>query len=752
MKADGADRAAALVAVAWEPSALGHAMSALTAACGLGSGAAPSPGAPPDGDPTAWIEAYAGCMGVEAEAVESSFADLPRAIASLGPAIVRVEQGYLAVTSAGRRGLSVLTPALTPARVPLETVRRALSAHLEDRPASHVDKWLAAARVSPRRAARARAELLAQLVADKPIGGMWLLRPDPGSSFRRLLAMRGVLRRGAVFLGAATAQIALGILAWWLIGAGALDGAVEPGWLLAWVLLSLSAIFVQLFASWAGGLLTIDVAALLKQRLLCGALRLDPAAIRARGSGELLAMVSESEAVETAGLGGALGAVVGLVQLASAAAILSAGAGGGLHVALLAGWTLAVGLLARRFARQRAAWTRERFAITSGFVENVVGHRTRVAQEAPHLHHVEEDAVLERYHAASRAMDRVGDLLSSLPARGWLALGLLGLVPAVLGGVGVGPLVVATGGILQAQAAFAALATSLGALLSAAVSWRSIARLFAAAANREPPGIPQAVLGRPATSDVTALATSLGALLSAAVSWRSIARLFAAAANREPPGIPQAVLGRPATSDVILEARGVTFRYPGERGEPALRDCGLVLSKGDRVLLEGRSGGGKSTLAAVLSGLHAPSSGLVLLRGLDRRTLGGAAWRGRVASAPQFHDNHVLSGTLAFNLLMGRAWPASPEDRREAELVCRKLGLGPLIDRMPSGLDQVVGETGWQLSHGERSRLFLARALLQKADVVILDESFGALDPLTARECVGAVIERAPALVVIAHP
>ncbi|KYF80998.1 hypothetical protein BE17_29670 [Sorangium cellulosum] len=532
---------------------------------------------------------------------------------------------------------------------------------------------------------------------------MWLLRADPGSSFRRLLSMRGVLRRGAVFLGAAALQIALGVFAWWLIGAGALDGDVQPGWLVAWVLLSLSGIFVQLFASWTGGLLTIDVAALLKQRLLCGALRLDPAAIRTRGSGALLAMVSESEAVETAGLGGALGAIVGVVQLASAAVVLAAGAGGGLHVALLFGWAFVVALLARRFARQRAAWTGERFAITSGFVENVVGHRTRVAQELPQLHHVEEDAVLERYHVASRAMDRVGDLLSSLPARGWLALGLLGLVPAVLGGVSVGPLVVATGGILQAQAAFAM------------------------------------------------LATSLGALLSAAVSWRSIARLFTAAADREPPGIPQAVLGRPATSDVILEARGVSFRY-GEGGEPVLRDCGLVLSKGDRLLLEGRSGGGKSTLAGVLSGLHAPASGLVLLRGLDRRTLGGAAWRSRVASAPQFHDNHVLSGTLAFNLLMGRAWPASPEDRREAESVCRKLGLGPLLDRMPSGLDQVVGETGWQLSHGERSRLFLARALLQRADAVILDESFGALDPLTARECVGAVIERAPALVVIAHP
>jgi ATP-binding cassette subfamily B protein len=678
-------------------------MSALAAACRLASGAAPSPGAPPADDPTAWIEAYAGCMGIEAEAVQSSYADLARALSSLGPSIVRVPGGYLAVISAGAEGLRVLSPALGRARIPLETVRRALTAHLEDRPASHVDKWLAAARVSPRSAARARAELLAQLVADRPITGMWLLRPDPGSSFRRLLAMRGVLRRGAAFLGASLLQVALGIVAWWLIGAGALEGVVQPGWLLAWVLLSLSAIAAQLFASWTAGLLTIDVAALLKQRLLCGALRLAPDAIRTRGSGELLAMVSESEAVETAGLGGALGAVVALVQLASAALVLSAGAGGGLHVALLCGWGLAMSLLAWRFSRRRASWTRERFAITRGFVENVVGHRTRVAQQEPHLHHAEEDPMLERYHGASRAMDGVGDLLASLPARGWLALGLLGLVPAVLDGAGVGPLVVAIGGILQAQAAFAT------------------------------------------------LVTSLSGLLSAAVSWRSIARLFEAAADREPPGIPQAVLGRPATSDVLLEARGVSFRYR-EEGEPVLRDCSLVLAKGDRVLLEGPSGGGKSTLAYVLGGLHAPANGLVLLRGLDRRTLGGAAWRHRVASAPQFHDNHVLSGTLAFNLLMGRAWPASPEDRREAEIVCRKLGLGPLLDRMPSGLDQAVGETGWQLSHGERSRLFLARALLQRSDVVILDESFGALDPLTLRACVPAVLERAPALVVISHP
>jgi ABC-type transport system involved in cytochrome bd biosynthesis fused ATPase/permease subunit len=71
---------------------------------------------------------------------------------------------------------------------------------------------------------------------------------------------------------------------------------------------------------------------------------------------------------------------------------------------------------------------------------------------------------------------------------------------------------------------------------------------------------------------------------------------------------------------------------------------------------------------------------------------------------------------------------------------------------MPAGLFQQVGETGWQLSYGERSRVFLARALLQGADVVILDESFGALDPETLHQAMDCVRGRAETLVVTAHP
>jgi len=101
---------------------------------------------------------------------------------------------------------------------------------------------------------------------------------------------------------------------------------------------------------------------------------------------------------------------------------------------------------------------------------------------------------------------------------------------------------------------------------------------------------------------------------------------------------------------------------------------------------------------------------------------------------------------------MGWRWPPQPADVEAAEHVCRDLGLDDLLSRMPAGLWQLVGETGWQLSHGERSRLYMARALLQEAEIVILDESFAALDPETLHRCLRCVLKCAATVLVIAHP
>jgi len=359
--------------------------------------------------------------------------------------------------------------------------------------------------------------------------------------------------------------------------------------------------------------------------------------------------------------------------------------------------------------RRSRNWTVWRLGMTHDLVEKMVGHRTRLAQEPDGRWHREEDHMVEHYLELSRAMDRRG-ILTSAVVQGWLILGILGLAPAFISG----------------QSSRTALAVGLGGVLLAAGTLQIIVSGFA----------------------------SIG---GAAIAWTQVSELFHAAARPEVVGSPAFASLRMANSDeadngrTILEARDLVFRHHS-RSEPVLRGVNLRILSNERLLLEGASGAGKSTLAAVLSGLRVSESGVILLGGLDQKTLGSAAWRRRIAMVPQFHENHVLTESFAFNLLMGRRWPPTPEDLAEAEVVCRELGLDELLERMPAGLAQRIGETGWQLSHGERSRLFLARALLQRADLVILDETFGALDPDNLLKALRYASQRANALMVIAHP
>ena len=141
-----------------------------------------------------------------------------------------------------------------------------------------------------------------------------------------------------------------------------------------------------------------------------------------------------------------------------------------------------------------------------------------------------------------------------------------------------------------------------------------------------------------------------------------------------------------------------------------------------------------------------------MTRGISQEELGIGACRKHIACAPQYHENHLLSAPLLFNLLMGRHWPPAREDVVEATEVCDELGLGSLLQQMPEGISQMVGETGWQLSQGERSRVFLARALLQQGDLVILDESFAALDPENLRAALECCLRRATTILIVAHP
>lgn len=661
-----------------------------------------------------WLVDTGECVGIDVQAVGAGYAELARVLERCAPALLRLPAAasptYLAVLGANRRHLRLLTPELARVCVPLADVRAELVSALEAGPARRLEQWLASTGVPRRRRARARAALLEVLLGGQQITGLWLLRSDPGHRFAALLTRSGVWSSAGTAALLSLAQVGTTLGGWALLGRGALSGSIEPAWIVAWVFTIASALPLQIGSRWLGGKAIERAALLLEQRLLCGALRLDPDQIRARGSGRLLAMVSECEALETAGLNGAFAAVLALIQLTSAAVILVLGAGGFSHLVLLLVWTGFSAILLRKAWRARRQWIGERLGLACSLLENVLGHRTRVAQQPAASWHALEDPQTAQHLATSRDLDRAQANLAVLPARGWLVVGFVGLIPAVLARATPLELGVAIGGLLQASMAFAGLTASAASLGSAALAWKTVRELFHAAARTPRQGRP--LLGAP-----------------------SLAAGHEGSAPNEP----------------VLDVRGLTYRYRAG-SDPVLRDCGFSLRAGEHLLLEGASGGGKSTLAALLLGLRSAEAGHILLGGLDRPTLGASAWLRRIASAPQFHENHILSASLAFNLLMGRAWPPAEDDLREAANVCRELGLGPLLARMPSGLHQIVGETGWQLSHGERSRIFLARALLQPSALLVLDETFGALDPATLRQCMSAVLARPKALIVIAHP
>jgi ATP-binding cassette, subfamily B, bacterial len=370
------------------------------------------------------------------------------------------------------------------------------------------------------------------------------------------------------------------------------------------------------------------------------------------------------------------------------------------------------------YLRNRRHWADARLHLTHSLVERMVGHQTRLAQEPPDRRHDGEDAELAAYHAMGRAMDPWLTRLSLLASRGWLPIGLAALMPAFIwGGGGQVEFAIGLGAVLLAQRAFTQFANSCTILADAVIGWRIVGPLSAAAvATPDPTGAGPA-RGRSATTMEERLHDAIG----------------------------------DDGAQPLLEGHGLRFAYDG-RPTAVLDGCNFVVRRGDRILLEGGSGSGKSTLAAVLAGLRPPAHGLLLLDGLDFNTLGAAEWQRRIALVPQFHENHILSGTLAFNVLMGRGWPASDGDLALAYAVLCDLELGPLLERMPNGLHQTIGETGWQLSHGERSRVYLARALLQGADLLILDESFAALDPETLEACWRVLLARQQTIVVIAHP
>lgn len=711
--------------ITWPLERLGDAMVALGRRSGLCDSAVEIPQFPAhlvsEADEqllSRWLDLNAQRVGMEASEAETSYGDLEGFLRGAAPALIRIpglhgDSARVVALCGGSGGKAkVIGPDLKVHRVRLDELVTVLGAAVdEDAVGEEIETLLRDAGVPERRAAASKLAILKEQLGPQRVTGCWFLGLSPGSSFWRQAVQAGARPWLVALFGSHAVAYFLWLFSWWLVGQGALQGYFDVGWLTAWAIILLSLVPLRMLMTWAQGVLAIRGGALLKQRLLHGSLKLKQDEIRHQGVGQLLGKVIESEALESLALSGGILGVMAVLELAVALPVLVLGAAGWIHAVLLVFWVGAALAIALRFYRRRRAWTESRLHMTHDLIERMGGHRTRLAQEAGQDWHAGEDQAVERYLTASREMDRTAAKMVALVPRGWLVPGLGSMVPVfVYGSASLPALAVSLGGVLLVYRALEKFAVGLLHLASARIAWQEITDLFQAASRPEELGSSESLL-----------------LSSAPDSSRD---------GRKP---------------VVIEASDLVFRYR-DRGDPVLRNCSVGIAEGDRCILEGGSGGGKSTLAALLTGLRSAESGQVLLRGLDRHSLGALTWRQRVTAAPQFHENHILTSTLAFNLLMGVRWPPTMEQFEEAEGLCRELGLGDLLDRMPAGMLQMVGETGWQLSQGEKSRIYIARALLQGADLLIFDESFGALDPENLQKAMQCVLKHTPTMLVIAHP
>ncbi|MET8867879.1 ABC transporter ATP-binding protein [Nonomuraea sp. NPDC004580] len=214
-------------------------------------------------------------------------------------------------------------------------------------------------------------------------------------------------------------------------------------------------------------------------------------------------------------------------------------------------------------------------------------------------------------------------------------------------------------------------------------------------------------------------------------SGASLARLVGvlgeATQERLAGGVPAGSGSYPVTVE------GLTFAYPGSE-RPVLKDVNLTIPAGGSLALVGATGAGKTTLAALIAGIGTPQAGSVRVGDTPISGLDEADARALVSILTQ--ETHVFSGTLAEDLRL-----AAP-GAGDAELMdaLRTVGAGPWVTALPDGLDTLVGEGGERLDGTKAAQLALARLVLGRAPVVVLDESTAEAGSQGAAELERAVL------------
>ncbi|WP_454300333.1 ABC transporter ATP-binding protein [Salana multivorans] len=241
--------------------------------------------------------------------------------------------------------------------------------------------------------------------------------------------------------------------------------------------------------------------------------------------------------------------------------------------------------------------------------------------------------------------------------------------------------------------------------------------------------------------------STLSAITESAMSLESRRPLLDAideVLTAQPLPEPATLAELPAPGTIELDS--VTFSYaPG--GEPVLRDVALSVPAGSMVALVGPSGGGKTTVARLVSRFYDVDSGAVRVGGVPVTEQTTEQLMAQLSMV--FQDVYLFDDTLEANVAVGREDATREEIRAAADLA----GVTEIAERLPDGWDSRVGEGGRALSGGERQRVAIARAMLKQSPIVLLDEATSALDVENEANVVAAVarLREQATVLIIAH-
>jgi ATP-binding cassette subfamily B protein/ATP-binding cassette subfamily C protein len=199
----------------------------------------------------------------------------------------------------------------------------------------------------------------------------------------------------------------------------------------------------------------------------------------------------------------------------------------------------------------------------------------------------------------------------------------------------------------------------------------------------------------------------------------------------------------PVAFNRSISFNDVSFQYLS--GPVVLQDISFKINKGDKLAVTGHSGSGKSTLIDLLIGIHKPSSGSILVDGVELNDGNIRAWRKRIGYIPQ--NIYLFDSTVAENVVFG-------SDYDEKRLI-RALETANIWDflRQKDGLETRVGDGGIQLSGGQKQRIGIARALYDDPDILVLDEATSSLDNEVETKIMDEIYDlgKGKTLIVIAH-